>query len=161
MKDCSPSGCTYDHPVPEWKDRLRGQAGRVTRSRQMVLDTLRRLQRPTTPKQIAEALPKASCDLATVYRSLTLFEEMGVVRRVDFGDRQARFEIADADPDGHHHHHLVCRECERIVKLDDCILADLEARLAREHGFVEIMHRLEFFGVCSTCQEARKRRRPR
>ncbi len=136
-------------------DRLRDGAGRVTRSRRMVLDALARLRRPSTPKQIAGQLSGGRCDLATVYRTLALFEDMGIVRRVEFGDRQARFELADSDPDGHHHHHLVCRQCERIVKLDDCILAKLEARIAREFGFADVSHRLEFFGVCPDCRSSR------
>lgn len=88
---------------------------------------------------------------------MALFEHLGLVRRIDLGDGLARFEIADNDPDGHHHHHLVCRRCERIVQLDDCILADMESRLSRHYGFQEITHRLEFFGVCPDCQRVRTR----
>ncbi len=136
-------------------ERLRSQAGRVTQSRQTVLEALRQLHRPSTPKQIAEATGRQGCDLATVYRSMALFERMGLVHRIDLGDGLARFEIADADPHGHHHHHLVCRQCDRIVKLDDCILAEVQSQLARDHGFENITHRLEFFGTCPVCQKAR------
>jgi Fur family ferric uptake transcriptional regulator len=135
-------------------ERLRHQAGRVTDSRRLVLEALLQLQRPSTPKEIAEAVPQGGCDLATIYRSMALFEEMGLVHRIDLGDGLARFEIADDDPQGHHHHHLVCRRCQRIVKLDDCILSDVEQRLARQHGYSEISHRLEFFGTCPDCLAA-------
>lgn len=133
-------------------ERLRSQAGRVTRSRQAVLEALLHLHRPATPKEIADAVGKP-CDLATVYRSLSLFEGLGLVQRVDFGDGLARFEVADEAPGGHHHHHLLCRRCQRIVQLDDCILAQLERDLSRRHGFRDITHRLEFFGVCPSCQD--------
>lgn len=145
-------------------DRLRSEAGRVTRSRRVVLEALVRLQRPSTPKQIAGAVGGEVCDLATVYRSLKLFERMGLVQRVELGDGLARFEIADDDVHGHHHHHLICRECGRIVKLEDCILADVERALARRYAYAEVRHRLEFFGICPDCQQAkvhpRKRGRP-
>ena len=135
-------------------ERLRSQAGRVTQSRQVVLDALVQLQRPSTPKQIAQAVGKRACDLATVYRSMTLFERMGLVHRIDLGDGLARFEVADDDPQGHHHHHLVCQQCDRIVKLDDCVLAEVESALARHYGYADVKHRLEFFGVCPDCQSA-------
>lgn len=136
-------------------ERLRSQAGRVTRSRRGVLEALARLRRPSTPRQIVDAVTEGSCDLATVYRSMALFEKLGLVHRIDLGDGLARFEIADDDPHGHHHHHLVCRECERIIQLDDCILAEMETRLSRHYGFHDITHRLEFFGVCPDCQRVR------
>lgn len=137
--------------------RLRSQAGRVTRSRRGVLEALARLRRPSTPRQIVDAVTEGSCDLATVYRSMALFEKLGLVHRIDLGDGLARFEIADNHPGGHHHHHLVCRQCERIVQLDDCILAEMEARLSRHYGFQAITHRLEFFGICPDCQRGRAR----
>jgi len=149
-----PDDCGHcPEPPSRWKERIRGQAGRVTRSRQVVLDALLRLRRPSTPKQIAEAVGTKACDLATVYRSVTLFEQMGLVHRIDLGDGLARFEIADDDPTGHQHHHLLCRHCSRIVKLDDCVLGEVEDALARRYGYVHIKHRLEFFGVCPECQK--------
>lgn len=137
-------------------ERLRSQAGRVTQSRQVVLDALVQLQRPSTPKDIAQAVGERACDLATVYRSMALFERMGLVHRIDLGDGLARFEIADDDPQGHHHHHLLCRHCNRIVKLDVCVLAEVESALTRHYGYTDIKHRLEFFGVCPDCQSARR-----
>lgn len=157
MKERATDCCSQHAPVPDWMERLRSQAGRVTRSRRVVLETLEQLRRPSTPKEIEDAATQGGCDLATVYRSMALFESMGLVRRVDFGDGLARFEIADADPNGHHHHHLVCRVCGRIVRLDDCILAEMDARLADRYGFRQISHRLEFFGICPKCNPAGKK----
>lgn len=157
MKSSRNSCCLHHSPLLQWKERIRGQAGRVTRSRQIILEALLRLRRPSTPKQIAEAVGTRALDLATVYRCLTVFEQMGLVRRIDFGDGLARFEIADDDATGHQHHHLLCRHCDRIVRLDNCVLGEEEASLARRYGFVEIKHHLEFFGICPACQQARRR----
>ncbi|MFM1942345.1 MAG: hypothetical protein RI897_1327 [Verrucomicrobiota bacterium] len=133
-------------------DRLRQQAGRVTSSRRAVLEALVRLARPSTPKEIAAAVLDASCDLATVYRSMKLFESMGLVHRIDLSDGASRFELADDNTQGHHHH-LICRQCERIIKLDDCILDELQQTLQRQFGFTQIEHRLEFFGICPDCRK--------
>ena len=72
-----------------------------------------------TTKEIFEALSKNECDLATVYRSMRLLEDMGMVKRFDFGDGTARFELLEEGDDGHHHH-LVCTRCAEIVELDEC-----------------------------------------
>ncbi len=156
LKSC----CSHKTPDHEWMARVRGRAGRVTQSRRRVLDALAKLRRPSTPREIADAVASGGCDLATVYRSMALFEQLGLVHRIDLGDGLARFEIADDDPHGHHHHHLVCRQCHRIVELADCILAEMESRLATHYGFHAISHRLEFFGTCPDCQ-ARPAKRPR
>jgi Fur family ferric uptake transcriptional regulator len=76
---------------------------------------------------------------------------MGLVRRYDFGDGAARFELSPEDSDAHHHH-LVCSRCARIVELDDCFLNEFQDQLARRHGFSQISHRMEFFGICPNCQ---------
>lgn len=72
-------------------------------------------------------MPKDSCDLATIYRSMHLLEKMGMVKRFDFGDGAARFELVGENDDGHHHH-LVCT------------------------NFKAVTHKLEFFGICPECQ---------
>jgi Fur family ferric uptake transcriptional regulator len=152
MKSCSKRQAQADLQHHDWKASVRQGAGRVTRSREEILEILRQRQRPWTPQEILGVLAPKRCDLATVYRTLTRFEELGLVQRVDLGDGRARFEIAEDQPGGHHHHHLVCRDCSQILEIDDCIPADLEARVARQHGFRDVTHRLEFFGICPKCQ---------
>ena len=96
-------------------------------------------------------LPAGDCDLATVYRSLHLLENMGMVKRFDFGDGGARFELLAEGDDGHHHH-LVCLHCTGVVEIDECFPQELEERIASASGFKAVTHRLEFFGVCPRCQ---------
>jgi Fur family ferric uptake transcriptional regulator len=136
----------------DWQQSLRQRSGRVTRSRKSILDVLRHNLRPFTPQDIAAALAPGRCDLATIYRTLARFESLGLVQRVDLGDGRARFELAENQPGGRHHHHLVCRGCSSIVEIDDCIPATLEENVARKHGFLQVTHRLEFFGLCPKCQ---------
>ena len=97
-------------PLPDLAQRLRRQSRKVTPPRRAVLELLGRSAHPLTTKEIFGALPKNECDLATVYRSLRLLEEMGMVKRFDFGDGTARFELIEEGDDGHHHH-LVCTRC--------------------------------------------------
>ena len=97
-------------------------------------------------------MPGDYCDLATVYRSLHLLEGMGIVKRFDFGDRLARFELLSDGDDGHHHH-LVCTRCSEVVEIDECSMRELETRIASRNGFKAVTHKLEFFGICPECQE--------
>lgn len=112
---------------------------------------LRKHSSPLTIKEIHTSLGKLDCDLATIYRNMHTLERMGLVRRYDFGDGAARFELSPEDGEGHHHH-LVCTRCARIVELDDCFLNDFQDQLARRHGYAQISHRMEFFGLCPNCQ---------
>jgi Fur family transcriptional regulator, ferric uptake regulator len=131
--------------------RLRAQARRITGPRQAILDLLRRQSHPLTNREIFAGLPRGDSDLATVYRSMHLLERMGIVKRYDFGDGAARFELIRAGDDGHHHH-LVCIHCETVVEVDECFPLGWEETLAARSGFKAISHKLEFFGLCPRCQ---------
>ena len=142
---------THTHPRQNLADltaRLRQHAQRITGPRQLILEVLRREDHPLTARQFHGQL---DCDLATVYRSLRLLEEMAMVKRFDFGDGTARFELLGQNDDGHHHH-LVCRECSTVVEIGECFSGNLEQRIAQKHGFAGVSHRLEFFGLCPDCQ---------
>ncbi|MBL9137282.1 MAG: transcriptional repressor [Verrucomicrobiales bacterium] len=143
------------------RDHLRRESLRVTGPRQAILAVLQEHPHPLTNKEIFAALRPGQCDLATVYRSLHLLEDMGLVTRFDFGDGVARFEIIRGDARGHHHH-LVCTSCATIVELEDCLAREWEERITRDSGFKEVTHKLEFFGLCPTCQDAKPgtRRQP-
>jgi len=135
----------------ELTSRLRQRSRRITGPRESILKVLQQNPHPLTNKEIFQALPAGECDLATVYRSLHLLEDMGLVKRYDFGDGVARFEIA-RDAHGHHHHHLICTRCSSIVEIEDCLADEWEKRIARESGFRMVTHKLEFFGLCPRCQ---------
>ena len=132
-------------------NRLRERERRITGPRQAVLETLRQHSHPLTNKEIFAALPKGLCDLVTVYRSMHLLEELGMVKRFDFGDGVARFELVGEGDDGHHHH-LVCVRCSQVVEIEECFPAKIEDEIAARNGFKAITHTLEFFGVCPRCQ---------
>ncbi|TMQ01784.1 MAG: transcriptional repressor [Verrucomicrobia bacterium] len=132
-------------------NRLRERERRITGPRQAVLETLRQHSHPLTNKEIFAALPKGLCDLVTVYRSMHLLEELGMVKRFDFGDGVARFELVGEGDDGHHHH-LVCVRCSRVVEIEECFPSKIEDEIAARNGFKAITHTLEFFGVCPRCQ---------
>lgn len=139
-------------PLGELTAKLRKHARKITAPRQAILEVLRRHQHPLANREIHEALGSQGCDLATVYRNLHTLEGMGLVRRYDFGDGTARFELVPEGDDGHHHH-LICTRCALIVEVEECFPPELERALAQRHGFSGITHRLEFFGLCRRCAD--------
>lgn len=129
------------------EDRLRQSGLKATQPRIALLRELQDGHGPYSPEELHARLDSRLCDLVTVYRSLSAFEERGLVRRCVFGDGKMRYEIEQGK---HHHHHLVCRSCGKVRPLDHCALGALEASL-RDSGYQNISHSLEFFGTCGDC----------
>jgi Fe2+ or Zn2+ uptake regulation protein len=145
----------HDHPSADAQfeaalQTLRANQHRVTEPRKAMLRILTSEHGPFTAEEVHRRLPEGSCDLVTVYRSLTAMEEIDVVRRCDFGDGSYRYEINTGE---HHHHHIICRSCHGVATLDVCVADSLE-RLARQMGYTKVTHTLEIFGICPKCQKA-------
>ena len=149
-----PSGHKHNHQRQEMSaltSRLRGQSRKITGPRAAILDVLRHHPHPLTNKEILAALADRGCNLATIYRSMHLLEKMGMVKRFDFGDGAARFELI-GDGNDAHHHHLVCTQCSEVVDIQECFPGRIERRIAAANGFKAVTHKLEFFGLCPDCQ---------
>ena len=132
-------------------ERLRAKSRKLTGPRRAIIAALEREAHPLTIREIHALVGPAECDLATIYRSMHLLEKMHLVQRFDFGDSVARYELI-RDHTHDHHHHLICKDCARVVEIDDCFPAELEEKIAAGNGFTGITHKLEFFGVCPDCQ---------
>lgn len=94
---------------------------------------------------------------ATVYRTLKLFTECGLATEHDFGDGPTRYELA-TDGDDHHHDHLICLECRRIIEFHDEEIEVLQERLAARLGFEIESHKHEIYGTCEACRNARTKK---
>ncbi len=85
----------------------------------------------------------ANISIATVYRTMRLFEESGVVERHDFQDGRARYEEATED----HHDHLIDLRSGEVIEFVNDEIEKLQQRIAEEHGYKLVDHRLELYGV--------------
>lgn len=92
-------------------------------------------------KRSSEVDPKIS--IATVYRTVRLFEEAGIVERLDFGDGRARYEEASDE----HHDHLIDVQSGKVIEFHDEEIEELQRKIAEKLGFKLVDHRLELFGV--------------
>ncbi|MDA0997152.1 MAG: Fur family transcriptional regulator [Proteobacteria bacterium] len=85
----------------------------------------------------------AKISIATVYRTMRLFEEAGIVDRLDFGDGRARYEESQEA----HHDHLINVKTGDVIEFHNAEIERLQERIAREHGLKLVGHRLELFGT--------------
>ena len=136
------------HNTEDISAALKKTGLKLTEPRKAILLALSERHGPFTAEEVHKLITKRVCDQATVYRTLTRLVEVGLLRRCEFGDGMARFEIAES---GHHHHHLVCNECKRVEIIDDEEIEEID-RFARKRGFSNISHILEFFGTCPQCK---------
>lgn len=90
--------------------------------------------------------------IATVYRTLQLFEKLDIIYRVNFDDGFNRYEL-NTDSDNHQHHHLICMDCGSITEVKLDLLENLEKGIELETKFKIIDHNVKFFGYCKNCQE--------
>jgi Fur family ferric uptake transcriptional regulator len=90
---------------------------------------------------------------ATVYRTLRLLAECELANVRHFGDGVTRYEVADEGE--HHHDHLICTDCKRIVEFEDEAIEVLQDRVAERYGFSLRSHKHELYGVCPECQAAK------
>ncbi len=85
----------------------------------------------------------SAISMATVYRTVKLFEEVGILERLEFGDGRARYEDADRD----HHDHLFDLRSGKVIEFVDPELETLQEKIARRLGYKLRGHRMELFGV--------------
>ncbi|MEE8333001.1 MAG: Fur family transcriptional regulator [Alphaproteobacteria bacterium] len=83
--------------------------------------------------------------IATVYRTLRLFDIANIIDRLNFGDGRARYELADDE--GGHHHHLIDMRTGNVVEFENEELETIKRRIARELGYEMVGDRLEIYGV--------------
>jgi Fur family transcriptional regulator, ferric uptake regulator len=86
----------------------------------------------------------------SIYRTLRIFEEAGIVRTVIFTERHAHYERVKGKT---HHSHLICRKCGRIIEFFNPKIAQGLREICREHGFKEQDHKIESIGMCKKCQK--------
>jgi len=130
---------------------LRDRGVRPTRQRLELLRELESEPNDVTAQELwrrLRARTHSNVGLATVYRTLAVLRERGVVDALAHHGTELCYRLCSSA----HHHHLVCRDCHRVVELDQCQLEGWIDELAAEHGFTALEHTLEVEGVCEQCR---------
>ncbi|HET7060158.1 MAG TPA: Fur family transcriptional regulator [Candidatus Saccharimonadales bacterium] len=124
--------------------KQRGQS--LTKPRRAVFLALRGHE-PQTMQQLVAAC--TSIDRATVYRTVALFEQLGIVQRLQIG---WKYKLELSDTFSHHHHHMTCLRCGRVISFDETAGLEHELRqITRIKNFQMQSHQLEIQGLCARC----------
>ena len=128
-------------------DRLRRVGQRVTPQRLVILEALRPGEHLSADDVFARVEPVLpAVNRSTVYRTLELFSELGLVSVTDLGGGARVFELIDEL-----HHHLICHRCGAILELDDDLVEPLRTQIRDRYGFAPAIDHLAVFGFCTVC----------
>lgn len=133
-----------------------GVQRRTTRQRLAVEAALEDLDSFQSAQEVHQRIQRdgAKVGLATVYRALQAMAESGEVDVLMSADGEARYRRC-GQVHGHHHH-LVCRSCGLTVEVAGPTVERWTASVAREHGFVDVSHTLDVFGLCPACADQQR-----
>lgn len=140
--------------IDELKEQLKRNGYKLTTQRRVILDTIiENLDKHLSIEDIFDLVKKKypEIGLATVYRTIQLFEELGIIYKLNFDDGRSRYELYH-DKENHQHHHLICLNCGAIFEVEEDLLEDLEARIEKDKDFEIVDHSVRFFGYCKNCR---------
>ena len=133
--------------------RLRDVGQRYTDGRRHLVDRLVGAAQPVSITELLEQAPRLP--QSSAYRNLAVLEQAGVVHRITASGDFARFELAEALTE--HHHHLICGQCGAVEDFTappalERTLTKAVDDIAAEHGFDADQHRLDLIGRCADCR---------
>ena len=125
---------------------------RPTRQRRAVATCLQQVDDFRSAQEIHDLLKRRgeNVGLSTVYRTLQTLADSAEVDVLRAEDGETRYRRCSAS----HHHHLVCRTCGRTVEVEGPTVEQWATSVAAQHGFADVSHTLEIFGLCRSCRKA-------
>ena len=137
-------------PAADVGELLAARGVRATKQRVEVLAELARERDDVTAQTLWRRLREggSKTGLATVYRTLSLLHEQGVVDSLSHHGTELCYRLCTAA----HHHHLVCTSCHRVVEVEQCGLDGWLDEVGKRYGFVATDHRVEIAGLCAACR---------
>lgn len=136
------------------------KAFRITQKREIILDVLKNTNEHLSALNIYFILKRKNVEvgLATIYRTLDLFSQNGIVSKINIGDGTIRYEYVHRKRV--HHHHLVCIRCGKLLEYTDekeqKFLEELSERIKENYGFNVLSHEIYLYGICQECIEKEK-----
>ena len=138
------------------KDILDEKGFKMTTQRRVVFEILaEKVDEHLSPEEIYELIKDRypEMGLATIYRTLQLFEEIGLVYKLNFDDGCYRYEILSPNSsEVHQHHHLICKKCGKIIEVKEDLMNSLEEIIEKQYNFEIKNHMVKFTGICSQCR---------
>ena len=138
-----------EHFVQSSNEILRQRGYRLTPQRHMILSVLQEASDHLSVDQITARVQERNpyVSPSTVYRTLELLSNLGLVRESHLPGEQPHYEIVE----GHAHHHLICRRCRMTLHLNEALLGDLNEKLQEQYHFHSLTLDLVVAGYCTPC----------
>ena len=135
-------------------EELRNQGYRLTPQREMIVEAVAHAGRHVTAEEIyAQVQARTSAvNVATIYRTLDLLVDLGLVSRADLGDGRVTYASLTHGP----HCHLVCQSCGRVIEADYGLVAPLEQQLQEQYGFTANLSHFAISGLCAKCKSSQE-----
>lgn len=137
------------------KDKLKEKGYKLTPQRRSILNIILETEGKHLSAEEIYELVKSKCPdigLATVYRTMQMFDEVGLVYKHNFDDGRSRYELNHHNED-HQHHHLICVGCNSVIEVEEDLLEQLELEIERKYNFQINNHNVKFFGYCERCRK--------
>lgn len=133
-------------------DYLADKNLKMTPQRRLILDTFLKHKDHLSSEELYAKVKErdGSVGQATVYRTLKLLNESGLIEPLDFADGVTRYEWSYGET---HHDHLICDKCGKNIEILDDTIENRQEQLAKEHGFTLIRHKMYLYGVCEDCRK--------
>ncbi len=145
-------------PIDKFREYLATQGMRLTHERSVIVEDVFSQHEHFDTDQIVERLTPGKTgrrvSRASVYRTVGLLEEAGLIRKVARNNERDVYEHDYGYP---RHDHFICDRCDNLIEFENDRVAELIEELARETGFRMTGHRLEVYGICQECSRPRKR----
>jgi Fur family ferric uptake transcriptional regulator len=137
-------------PCQTFIETLRSHGFRITPQREMIIEVIAHQGNHINADEVFALVQKRSrsVNIATVYRTLDLLVEQGLVSRIDLGEGRVMYATTQHGP----HIHLICRQCGRIIDAEQEMLAALTNQLMSDYQFAADLHHISLLGLCSSCQ---------
>ncbi len=131
---------------------LKQKKFKITKVRSGIITLFTQAKSPLAAKELLDYFHSIGLNInkTTVYRELAFLLGENIIKEIEFGEGQKRYELEDFK----HHHHLICLKCRKVDDIE--LKTDLEKeekRFLKENGFKVVNHSLEFFGYCQNCQK--------
>ncbi|RCW50505.1 MULTISPECIES: Fur family transcriptional regulator [unclassified Halanaerobium] len=136
----------------KFKNILMENNYKLTKQREIILGTIiSRKNWHFTAEELFSAVKENYPDIgmATIYRTLELFQNLGIVHMLDFGEGSRQYELSFLETQ--HHHHLICKKCGKLIEFNDQDLEYFEKKLEIKYNFRITEHKLRFYGLCKEC----------
>jgi Fur family ferric uptake transcriptional regulator len=138
--------------IPELQKKFDGKY-KLTRQREFIFHTLTdHTDRHLSAEDIYEIARQQypEIGLATIYRTMELFSNLGIVQKLDFGDGRHRYELCEHY--SFQHHHLICVSCGKVFEMTGDVPDKFEPDINHMNDFSILDYRLYFYGYCKECQ---------